>query len=341
MKEQAREYTHRELLLFFLIAFGLPYLMGIPLGICQRNGWGTDAFPNAQMFYPAAGAMIALLVTRRGKSGMTRRFYGFFLFMTLVMVACCIGAVAAPAMNWTTICSYAIVIGCIPAWIFLLTEKKQNRHASGLGWHGGWKALLYVLLFIVLRTASVFLSTIPYGQLGEYLSYWATPAPWVILVVLIPNFFFSFTAFFGEEYGWRYYLQPRLQQKFGPRLGVLLLGVLWGAWHLPLNLFYYSPETSLQSFVSQIIACVALGVFFAWAYLKTNNIWVPVLLHYFNNNLIVVYTNSSSISNQVIPWSDVLITLVLYAVLYMPVLASKVFTRRPKILPDSEQPENS
>ena len=45
----------------------------------------------------------------------------------------------------------------------------------------------------------------------------------------------------------------------------------------------------------------------AWAYLKTNNIWVPVLLHYFNNNLIVVYTNSTEISNQVIPWSDVLI----------------------------------
>lgn len=339
MPQATKEYTRKELLIFFLIAFGMPYLMGIPLGICQRNGWGTDAFPNAQMFYPAAGAMIALLWARRGKPGLTRRFYGLFLVLTLIMVGCCIGAVAAPAMNWAVICNYIIVIGCIPAWIFLLIEKKPTRQSSGLSWHGGAKALLYVLLFILLRTASVFLSLIPSGQVGAYLEYWATPAPWVLLVVLIPNFFFSFTAFFGEEYGWRYYLQPRLQQKFGPRRGVLLLGVLWGLWHLPLNLFYYSPETSLQSLASQVIGCVALGVFFAWAYLKTNNIWVPVLLHYFNNNLIVVYTGSAEISNQVIPWSDVLIMLVVYAILYMPVLASKVFTRRPRIWAEETQPE--
>ena len=279
--------------------------------------------------------MVALLVTRRGKPGLTRRFYGMFLALTLVMVGCCIGAVAVPVLDWMVICSTVIIIGSIVAWIFLLTEKKQNRQAAGLCWHGGAKALWYVLLFVVLRTASVFLSMIPYGQLGEYLPYWATPAPWVMLAVVVVNFFFTFTAFFGEEYGWRYYLQPRLQQKFGPRLGVLVLGVAWGLWHLPLNLFYYSPETSLQSLASQIIVCVTLGVFFAWAYLKTDNIWIPVLLHYCNNNLIVVYTSSAEISNQVIAWSDVLITLVLYVVLYMPVFASKVFERRPKILPDT------
>lgn len=66
---------------------------------------------------------MALLVTRRGKPGLTRRFYGLFLVLTLVMVGCCIGAVAAPAMDWTTVCNAVIVIGCIPAWIFLMTEK--------------------------------------------------------------------------------------------------------------------------------------------------------------------------------------------------------------------------
>jgi membrane protease YdiL (CAAX protease family) len=37
---------------------------------------------------------------------------------------------------------------------------------------------------------------------------------------------------FGEEYGWRGYLQSELI-KIGKRRGVLLLGLIWGAWHYP------------------------------------------------------------------------------------------------------------
>ena len=48
--------------------------------------------------------------------------------------------------------------------------------------------------------------------------------------------------FFGEEYGWRYYLQPVLQKRFGLRAGVIILGVVWGLWHIPDDLFrYYLP----------------------------------------------------------------------------------------------------
>ena len=63
---------------------------------------------------------------------------------------------------------------------------------------------------------------------AEYLAYWRTSAPWVMAVVLVPNFFLSFLPFFGEEYGWRYYLTPALQGRFGARRGALAVGVLWG-----------------------------------------------------------------------------------------------------------------
>jgi uncharacterized protein len=48
----------------------------------------------------------------------------------------------------------------------------------------------------------------------------------------------------GEEFGWTGYAFPRLQMRYGPLLGVLLIGVLWAVWHLPLFVrpgFYSTP----------------------------------------------------------------------------------------------------
>ena len=109
------------------------------------------------------------------------------------------------------------------------------------------------------------------------------------------------------------------------------MGVLWGLWHLPLNLFFYSPETTLQSIASQFVVCVTLGVFFTFAYEKCGkNIWVPILLHYLNNNMILVWTGTADISNQVIRWADVGVSTVMYAAVFLPFLAAKCYRRGEK-----------
>ena len=160
---------------------------------------------------------------------------------------------------------------------------------------------------------------------AEYLAYWRTSAPWVMAVVLVPNFFLSFLPFFGEEYGWRYYLTPALQGRFGARRGALAVGVLWG---LPLNLFFYSPDTSLQSIAAQLVVCVTLGVFFTFAYEKCGkNIWLPVVLHYLNNSMVLVWTGTADISNQIISWTDVAISAIMYGVVFLPFLAAKCYRK--------------
>lgn len=84
----------KEMLIFLLVAFGMPFLMGIPLAIAQRAGYNTDVFPNAQMFYPAAGVMLAYFLTHR--PGLPRGFYVFYLLCTAALVVCCLGIVVAP-----------------------------------------------------------------------------------------------------------------------------------------------------------------------------------------------------------------------------------------------------
>jgi uncharacterized protein len=39
---------------------------------------------------------------------------------------------------------------------------------------------------------------------------------------------------FGEEIGWRGFLLPILQERFGPVTGAALTAVVWGGWHAPL-----------------------------------------------------------------------------------------------------------
>ena len=44
------------------------------------------------------------------------------------------------------------------------------------------------------------------------------------------------TTGLAEEPGWRDFALPRLQRRFSPIIAALILGPLWGVWHLPLFL---------------------------------------------------------------------------------------------------------
>ena len=177
-----------------------------------------------------------------------------------------------------------------------------------------------MVLFFVLYSLRMGISSALGGQMGEFIQLWALPSTWLYLVTLVLNFFLVVVAFFGEEYGWRYYLQPLLQKRFGLRKGVLLLGVIWGLWHLPLDFFYYTtPDMGVIYVASQIVTCVFIGIFLAYVYMKTRNIWVAVAVHYMNNNLIPMFVGNYSadvLQGQTIAWGDVLASLILNLVIF-------------------------
>ncbi len=91
----------------------------------------------------------------------------------------------------------------------------------------------------------------------------------------------------GEEGGWRGFALPRMEQRSGPLVGTLLLGVLWGLWHLPLFLLVprYNGAGSgfagiLIPFAAFTIMVIAYTVVFTWVFNNTRgSLLLAILLH--------------------------------------------------------------
>jgi membrane protease YdiL (CAAX protease family) len=63
-----------------------------------------------------------------------------------------------------------------------------------------------------------------------------------------------------EEIGWRGFAQPGIQRLKGPVMGSLILGALWGLWHLP---FFFGPLAQTgpdATFVSAGVALVEFAI---------------------------------------------------------------------------------
>ncbi len=81
---------------------------------------------------------------------------------------------------------------------------------------------------------------------------------------------FLLTLFFlgaQEEPGWRGFALPRLQERFSPVKATLVLGLIWGVWHIPL----YGPV----GFVVPLV----LAFFYTWVFNRTGSTLMAILLH--------------------------------------------------------------
>jgi membrane protease YdiL (CAAX protease family) len=82
---------------------------------------------------------------------------------------------------------------------------------------------------------------------------------------------------FGEEFGWRGYLLPRLMP-LGQNWAILLSGVIWAVWHLPLNLLY-GVNGGLQGFPFWLVWTIGLGAVLGWLRLRARSVWPAAIMH--------------------------------------------------------------
>ena len=310
----------KELLIFLAVTYGLTFLMGIPLAICAQQGKDTLAFPTAQMLYPAAGLMLAKLICRKDDPALPKPFFLGFLLLTALLVADCFLPMEIASFSY---------LGSIALGVLLFAAKGDSLRAHNLS-GGNWGTSLRItLLFVAILLADTFLcSSLSSGPVTALKSLMTPELPKTLL--LIPLWFLvSFPFFLGEEYGWRTYFQPLLQQKFGLIKGVLVFGVLWEFWHLPLVIFYYAPQVSTMNLIQLIlyryVTVTSIAIFMAYAYMKTNNVWLPVFLHCANNNLAVLGREGGG----EMTWAMLGLYVFIRLVLFLPLLRSNVFRQKP------------
>lgn len=89
----------------------------------------------------------------------------------------------------------------------------------------------------------------------------------------------------GEEAGWRGFLYPNLKEMYGRKKGLLLGGLIWGAWHWPLIwLIGYEYGTDYPGFpgVGMLLFClftISTGILHDVLYERSGCIWIPAILH--------------------------------------------------------------
>lgn len=91
--------------------------------------------------------------------------------------------------------------------------------------------------------------------------------------------------FFGEEFGWRGYLQLRIAEG-RPLLAAVATGLIWGVYHYPVILVGFEGfENTLLGLIVFPVTTILLSIVFGWLRAKTGSVWVTCLAHSATNGV--------------------------------------------------------
>jgi membrane protease YdiL (CAAX protease family) len=132
-----------------------------------------------------------------------------------------------------------------------------------------------------LAVASLLLGAAPFQALAaQWPSIFTSYLPLLLVMILFPALI--------EEPGWRGFALPRLQARYGPLAGTLILGFLHGIWHLPVYALVSGPAAmgpfDITVVITNTISMITLTIFWTWVFNHADgSILIAVLLHAANN----------------------------------------------------------
>jgi membrane protease YdiL (CAAX protease family) len=280
----------------------LTYL--IDLVIYLRGGLTSPGWYNAVWLTGMMPAFSAILlglfffpespIYHKRPAGRGRWFYYFFLLYTLIVAIGVISIWLVPSdrtIEVVSIVTQLVMVVGLPLLIVLRTTA--GREAMARVWlsGGSWRywllfGLAYVAFYVLqaalnalfgLGPSEMVLIPAPQG-FNPYLYTILNAVGTVLLASVL-----TIVNLFGEEYGWRGYLQSELF-KLGRVRGVLLLGAIWGAYHWPVILMGWNyPGYPLLGLLLMVLWCTVSGVVLSYAVLKSGSVLLAAFLHAVGN----------------------------------------------------------
>jgi membrane protease YdiL (CAAX protease family) len=304
----------RQIALFLGLVFGLTYLLDLVLYFTVGYGSnvGTTVALQLQMLIPATIAIVLQLFFFKSSPifhirEKPRWFFYVYLGYVLFQLVLAVSLLFISNRTYQIVASTLVQLFLVGLLLFIvilrLVSGKQAFQRAGL--QGGklryWLGfgLLIVVVYGVMTGLDAlfglgqpidvkeFLAQAAGGQaaglemIPDYALLLLVGAQAVILGPIL-----GLPIAFGEEYGWRGYLQGELV-KMGKVKGILLLGVIWGLWHAPIIAMGHNyPGRPVEGIIMMTLYTIALAFVFGYAVLKSGSVWLAAFLHALNNQLV-------------------------------------------------------
>jgi membrane protease YdiL (CAAX protease family) len=139
--------------------------------------------------------------------------------------------------------------------------------------------LLQVLILVTVVLAFFMINSKPLNTMT-----------FISISTIIPVIIIDLTSgALGEELGWRGYALNLLQKKYVPLKAGMIVGVIWGLWHLPLMLLSgYTGLDLLYYFIAFMVAIISASIIITFFYNKSKNILIAMWIHFWFNFLMKI-----------------------------------------------------
>ena len=308
-KENNKKRSIIEVIIFFMVAYGVSLLFGIPLYF--KEYMNPEIMVIFMTILPASGVSIAKIY--KHKRNDRHRILHYIIIANFLLYLCLVTLRVFKIIDDETIklgMGILTLFTSISIICYACIEGKELYPFKN-----GKKSIVCIFIFILIINLSKCI-----------MLEWKGVNLIMTIFLIFPYLANQGILFFGEEYGWRGFLQEKMQRKFGKRIGVILLGVIWELWHIPLWFTIYHVDG--LGILLRLIFVIGLSIFLGYVYMKTKNVWACVIIHLTNNTLLLDVNLSNTFLN--FNSSNLSSNVILGCLIYSILLSLFIFTKEYK-----------